>query len=195
MDISLVIAQLRAYCPALGGRVGGAADFDKGTEDVIAFRDPVTGKLAYPAAVVVPMEDDVSDNVAETGLAQTVTETISVIVEFDATADRRGQGGVSQVQAMKYALFGALLNWHIDPGRSAFGLYYAGGSLLDFDRERLFWEFRFSFDALISDADGFLPSGDPLTSIEGTIPAGGSVPPAVTPAPAPIVFNVQLPVT
>jgi hypothetical protein len=169
MDISLVIQQLRQYCPALGGRVGGAADFDTGVESVIAITDPKTGKFAYPAAVVIPLEDDAADNDLLDGNTQTVTETVGIIVEFDATADRRGQGGVSQAEAMKYALFGALLNWLIDPNRGARGLYYAGGELLSFDRARLFWMYRMSFDATITDADGFIPRGDPLTNVTETI--------------------------
>jgi len=169
MDISLVIQQLRQYCPALGGRIGGAADFEIGVESVIAITDPRTGKFAYPAAVVIPLEDDAGDNELLDGNTQTVTETIGVIVEFDATADRRGQGGVSQAEAMKYALFAALLNWLIDPARGARGLYYAGGELLTFDRARLFWIYRMSFDATITDGDGFVPRGDPLTNVTETI--------------------------
>jgi hypothetical protein len=70
---------------------------------------------------------------------------------------------------MKYALFGALLSWVIDPTRGARGLYYAGGELLTFDRARLFWMYRMSFDATISDGDGFPPSGDKLTNVTETI--------------------------
>jgi hypothetical protein len=169
MDISLVIQQLRAYCPALGGRVGGAADFETGVDTVIALTDPKTGKLVYPAAVVIPLEDDATPNEIMDGNTQNVTETVGVIVEFDASADRRGQQAVSQVEQMKYSIFRALLNWNIDPSRGARGLYYSGGELLTFDRARLFWMFRMSFDATISDADGFLPSGDPLTSVVETM--------------------------
>ena len=169
MDISRVIEQLRRYCPELGGRVGGAADFETGVESVIAITDPATGKFVYPAAVVIPLEDETGSNDLLDGNLQIVTETIGVIVEFDASADRRGQAGVSQVEAMKYAIFRALLSWNIDPERGARGLYYAGGELLTFDRARLFWMYRFNFDATISDADGFVPSGDPLTNITETI--------------------------
>jgi hypothetical protein len=170
MDISLVIQQLRQYCPALGGRIGGAADFETGVESVIAITDPTTGKFAYPAAVVIPLEDDAgASNELLDGNTQVVTETVGIIVEFDATADRRGQGGVSQAEAMKYALFGALLNWLIDPNRGARGLYYAGGELLSFDRARLFWMYRMSFDATITDDDGFILRGDPLTNITETM--------------------------
>lgn len=170
MDISLVIQQLRAYCPVLGGRIGGAADFDKGVETVIAITDPLTKQFVYPVAVVIPLEDEPGSNDILDGNLQVVTETIGIIVEFDATADRRGQGAASQVEAMKYSLFAAVLSWVIDPNRGARGLFYAGGELLDFDRARLFWMFRFSFEATISDADGFVPRGDPLTNVTQTMP-------------------------
>ena len=169
MNISLVIEQLRAWCPVLGGRVGGAADFENGVETVITINDPATGKLAYPSAVVIPLEDEPGSNDLMDGNVQQVTETIGVIVMFNASADRRGQRAVSQVERMKYALFRALLNWQIDPERGARGLYYAGGELLAFDRARLFWMFRMSFEATISDADGFIPGGDPLTNVTETI--------------------------
>ena len=169
MDISLVIEQLRQFCPVLQGRVGGAADFETGVETVIQITDPRTGKFAYPTAVVIPLEDEPGSNDLLDGNVQTVIETIGVIVEFNASADRRGQTAVSQVEAMKYQIFGALLNWNIDPERGARGLYYAGGELLTFDRARLFWMYRMSFDATISDADGFVPGGDPLVNITETI--------------------------
>ena len=169
MDISLVIEQLRQFCPALQGLVGGAADFETGVETVIQITDPKTCKFAYPTAVVIPLEDEPRSNDLLDGNIQTVIETIGVIVEFDASADRRGQTAVSQVEAIKYQIFRALLNWNIDPERGARGLYYAGGELLTFDRARLFWMYRMSFDATISDADGFVPGGDPLVNITETI--------------------------
>jgi hypothetical protein len=190
MDLNLVILQLREFCPLLEGRVAGAADFDTGVETVMAITDPGTGRLAYPSAAVIPLEDDATGNDALDGNYQVVTETIGVIVEFDSTADRRGQAGVSQVEAMKYALFRALLSWRIDPAKSSKGLYYAGGELITFDRARLFWEFRFSFDALISDADGFTPCGDPLVVIEATLPV--NPPEDDTPAPTSPTIEIQV---
>ncbi len=173
MDLTAVINQLRTCCLPLGGRVGGAADFDTGIETVVQITDPVTGGLVYPVAVVIPLADDAADNSLTGGgeLSQIVTETVGVIVEFDASVDRRGQGAVSQVEAMKYSLFAALLNWQINPARAdrGRGLYYAGGELVTFDRARLFWTFRFSFDALVTDADGFIISGDPLTDVKTTV--------------------------
>jgi len=169
VNLDLVITQLRAYCPALLA-VAGVADFDTGMKTVVAISDPGTGALIYPVAVVMPLDDEADPNDTLAGLSQVVTETIGVIVEFDASADRRGQGGVSQVETMKYALFRALLNWQVDGTRAARGLYYGGGELLEFDRARLFWQFRFSHDATITEADGFQNYGPPLASILSTVP-------------------------
>lgn len=171
MDISLVIDQLRRFCPALGGRVGGAADFENGTETVVTIMDPRTGKLAYPSAVVIPLEDEPGGNDLLDGTLQTVVETVGIIAMLDATADRRGQTAASGVEALKYQIFRALHGWNIDPARGARGLYYAGGELLTFDRARLFWMYRMSFEATITDADGFQPGGDPLMGIVETIHA------------------------
>jgi hypothetical protein len=167
LNLSNVIAQLRAYCPPLGGRVGGAADYAVGTDTVIAFTD-ASGMLAYPAAVVIPLEDEAEDPDSLQGpqLNQNITERIGVIVEFDASADRRGQAGVDQVQAMKYALHAAILNWNPDPARSSNGLRYAGGRLLDLDRARLFWQFDYALSVFLSDADGWPLRGDPLTDVQ-----------------------------
>lgn len=170
MNLDLVITQLRAYCSPLGGRVGGAADFSTGTETVIALTDP-DGKLAYPCAVVIPLDDQAEemDDAQGPQLNQMVTERMGVIVEFDASADRRGQTGVDQVQAMKYALHAAVLNWNPEPARSTNGLRYAGGRLLQLDRARLFWQFDYQLQCLLTDGDGFQLRGDPLTDIEGHI--------------------------
>lgn len=170
MNLDTVITQLRTYCAPLAGRVGGAADFDTGTEGVLAFTDS-TGALAYPAAVVIPLDDDATDLDALPGpqLNQTVIERIGVVVEFDTTADRRGQAGVDQVQAMKYALHGAILNWNPEPLRSTNGLRYGGGRLLKLDRARLFWQFEYTLSVLLTDGDGFQLRGDPLTDIESIV--------------------------
>jgi hypothetical protein len=188
MDVNKVITQLRTFCPMLGNRVGGAANFDT-AEGVVGFTDPATGKPVYPAAVVVPLEDDAARDDDLSSLTQlTVTEKIAVIVEFDASSDRRGQGAVDQVEAMKYALYRALLNWYIDQDIASQGLYYVGGQLLSFDRARVFWQFVFALDVTITDADGFQTSGDPLTNIS-TDPAA---PPIIDGA---FDFPVSIPLT
>jgi hypothetical protein len=183
LNLDTVITQLRTYCAPLGGRVGGAADFDVGTEAVIAFTD-ATGALVYPAAVAIPLEDEAIDNDALPGpqLNQTVTERIGIVVEFDSTADRRGQASVDQVDAMKYAIHAAILNWNPSPGRSTGGLRYAGGRLLKLDRARLFWQFEYSLSVMLTDGDGWQLRGDPLTDALATVT--GLEPPIIFDIPA-----------
>ena len=192
MNLNTVIQQLRTYCPTLAGRVGGAADFDTGVETVVAMTNPSTGVLAYPSAVVIPLDDDTEGNDLMIGLSQQVTETIGVVVTFDATADRRGQAPVTQVEAMKYELFRALLNFRIQDDRTSLGIFYAGGSLLMFDRARLFWEFRFSHRILITDADGFPTYGDPLEEITSTVPVPVPLPDPPQDPAIPIVFSLEV---
>ena len=191
MSLDLIIQQLRTYCPLLEGRVAGAADFDTGVESVLAFTDPDTGALAYPSAIVIPGGGDVEPNTDLSGSWQIITESYSVVVEFDATADRRGQAGASQIDAMKFAIFSAILYWRINPDRNAKGFYFAGDNYLTNDRARLFWEFRFGLNVTITDADGFIPRGDPLTEALSIIPV--PTPPPIAPQePAiPIVLDVK----
>lgn len=178
MNLENVAAQAKQYVPALGGRVSGAADFASGLESTV--------NLELPAGFVLALEDDAGENENWPGLQQTVTERIGVVVEFSNTtgsdADARtGFAGVNQVEVMKFALYSALLSW-IPPdqvGRAARGLSYGGGRLLTFDRSRLFWQFEFTLDTTITDADGFPISGDPLIEVTGTLQPTGSGAPIV----------------
>jgi hypothetical protein len=183
MDLSLVVLQLKTYVPTLGSRISGAADFASGLESTV--------NLELPAGFVLALEDDAGENDSWPGLFQSVTERIGVVVEFsnatgsDADA-RTGFAGVDQVYAMRGNIFSALLSW-IPPdqvGRAARGLSYGGGRLLTFDRARLFWQFEFTLDTTITDADGFPISGDPLIEVTGTIQPAGD------PSPAPIIFDI-----
>lgn len=171
MNLDFVIAQIRQNCPVLGNRVAGAADYDTGIEAV--------ANLDLPSAFVVPLMDEAGPNETDAGLWQGVTERIGVVVEFDNTADRRGQGASDQVYPMRTALWRALLNWRPEdaadgtppdgvlPGPR--GMTYAGGRLLGFDRKRLFFQFEFEIEGRISDADGYVVAGDPLTQIFGAV--------------------------
>lgn len=158
MNINQIISQLRSYCPALEGRVAGSADFDTGVDTTV--------NMALPAAYVIPLDDETSENLDMSGLQQLVHERIAVIVEFDASTDRRGQAAVSQVEAMKYDLFAALLNWQIAPARAVKGIEYAGSRLLAFDRARLFYQWDFALETTISDEDGYQVTAIPITEID-----------------------------
>lgn len=158
MLLDPVINQLRQFTPQLK-TVGGAADFNAGLESVVNPED-------LPSAYVVPLADVASENSFMTGLNQMVEERISVVVEFDNAPDRRGQSAVSQVEAMKYAIFRSLLNWRNDTMRAVRGLQYAGGRLLGMDRGRLWWSYDFSCEVTIDDTDGFQVQAVDLIEID-----------------------------
>jgi hypothetical protein len=160
MKIDKVIEQLKAYAAMFEGRVAGAADFAQGVESQVW--------LTLPAAYVIPLDEDATENVDTTSLRQYVTERIGVIVEIDNSTDRRGQAAATSIDDARTWIFKALLNWHIDPNRSARGLYYGGGQLREFDRARLFYQFEFCLDSTISYDDGFQVGGTPLTQFDKT---------------------------
>ena len=168
MNIDDVVTQLRGYCPFFGGRVAGAADYHNGIATGTAW-------LEVPAAYVVPLDDDAADNDALNGLRQTVTERIGVVVNW-TTIDRRGQTPAGALAAARQQIFAALLNWKPAGANAARGMAYAGGSMLDFDRARLFYQFDFTLETMITDADGWQWPDATLTEIDAT-----SVQPAGTP--------------
>lgn len=161
MNLDLVMTQLKTYAPMFGGRVAGAANFAVGLETQVW--------MDLPAAYVIPLDEDASENLDVAGLRQTITERIGIIVELDNAADRRGQAPAATLNDARAAVFAAVLGWHIAPDRSARGLYYGGGQLREFDRARLFYQFEFCLDATYTYADGFQqPPGVPLVMFQKT---------------------------
>jgi hypothetical protein len=53
--LGATIEQLRAYCPLFGGRVAGAADFQKGLRDY-------NENMPLPAAYVLPLDQESDGN-------------------------------------------------------------------------------------------------------------------------------------
>ena len=145
--------------------MAGAADFATGLERQVW--------LALPAAYVVPLEDEVTSNDEQNALRQIVTERIGVIVEFDNSPDRRGQGVTLNYETMRTALFAALINWHATPdAASVNGMQYDGGHLVQFDRARLFFQWDFSREILIDETDGFQIGSVPLLEIDANSDPG-----------------------
>lgn len=159
--IDATISQLRAYCPPLNGNVAGAADFRLGLQNYNAT-------LPLPAAYVVPLDQDSDGNQVMTGLVQVVTKRIGVIVEFDASIDRRGQDPAMSYDDMEAALFAAILNWLPEDCRTLNnqGYWFHGGRFLDLDRARLFYQWEFALNWQITDSDGWQQPSVPLESIE-----------------------------
>ncbi|MDE2342920.1 MAG: hypothetical protein KGL63_05930 [Betaproteobacteria bacterium] len=179
MNIDAVAAQLRSVAAIFNGSVAGAAAYANAVVDQTW--------LPLPAAYVIPDEEDAEPNESMTGTYQQVHERVSVIVVFPTLSaggnqdltDRRGQAAAAQLRSIRAAIFKALLNWRPDPDGidtteqiEARGMYYVGGRFPQegaFDRARFFYQFTFGLDTLITDSDGWQPTGVPLTQVKATI--------------------------
>ncbi len=165
MDIDAIIAQLKAAAPFFGGRVAGGAEWE-------LTRDQAW--LSFPAAYVMPEEIDAEPNKQATGLRQTVTHVVAVIVELDNSvpavgADRRGQTQATDaVGPLLTLLWKALLNFRPSTENCARGYWFVGAEYLQSDRARLIWKFRFALETFISDWDGVQLAAEPLTDLRIT---------------------------
>jgi len=162
MNIQAVISQLKTYAPIFGNRVAGAAEFAQSVEKQVF--------ITLPAAYVMPRDEDAERNNEGTNcLFQRVWERITVVVELDNSTNRQGTVAITSVETVKYVVFAALLNWRIDPNNCPRGLEYAGGRLGNVDRGRLFYEFDYQLEVIITDDDGFQVTPDVLNTIETDI--------------------------
>jgi hypothetical protein len=139
MLIAPVITRLRAEVAAFADRVAGAADLAAAEGQ---------DSLGVPSAFVVPLEDEVQDNSTAGGLTQEIEETIGVIVCVSNTADERGQAAADGLEAIRQALFAALLDW--PPAEGYGGLEYRGGFIVTMNRARLWWRYDFAATGVIS---------------------------------------------
>lgn len=178
MIIAGFIAQLRANAPVFGGRVAGAAEFVRGLRDY-------TTSLPLPAAYVLPLDQDVErGNDSWGGLQQLVHIGVGVAVELDAQTDRRGQAPAMDLDGVREQVWGSVLNYRLDDCHMARGAYYRGARGLDLDRARLWYQFEFTVDWQITDADGYPGDpGVPVASLEldgfhapGAVGVPGSLP-------------------
>ena len=171
MDLVRVIAHLKAHVPLLEGRVAGAAEFSA----------MMAGELRpeiYPAAYVIPLGESAEDNDAMNAVYQVVTERLGVVVAFDNTADRRGQGVTQLYRPMRAALFAALLNWRgTDPDRALRGFELGSGGLLQQDRARVFYQWEFTLLTAWTECDGWQQPSTPLLAIEANQQPGDPQPP------------------
>jgi hypothetical protein len=160
--MAATIAQIRAYCPLLGGRVSGAADFRLGLE---AYN---TAPTALPYTYVIPLGSEADGPGSMTGIYEHLRITMGIVVEFSATADRRGQQAAMDAEAMEVCLNSAILNWEPIPclTQNRQGYWLAGGRFLDLDRARLFYQWEYALNTILTDAEGWHPDSVPLTGIE-----------------------------
>ncbi|AOX16923.1 phage tail terminator protein [Kozakia baliensis] len=164
MNVDQVIAQIKAYTKFFNhdgaAQVAGAAE---------AAQVVDKAWLKRPAAYVIALDDAAGDNMSMNGLDQDVEESIAVIVDLDNTPDQRGQFAASTVDQARADLFSCLLNWLPGGANASRGFQYGGGHLIQLDRARLHWQFRFSLKILITDGDGWQAPSEPITEIDATL--------------------------
>lgn len=132
MNINNIIAQLRTRAIEFGGRVGGAATFK-----IL----PEAANMIVPAAYVIPSDENPGENEASNGYRQSVEDSFFVIVVLDNTADERGQGAAIGVHEIRKALIRSIVGWK--PEEHYDSIDYDGGSLLQMDRNRMYYQFEF----------------------------------------------------
>ena len=151
MILEATIEQLRTYCPLLGGRVAGAAQFQLGLQNY-------NTNMPLPAGYVLPLgQSSEGLDVMSGGYYQFVHKAVGVVVEFDAKPDRRGQAPAMQFDEMEAAIFGSLLNWV--PGlcitRNRQGYWFEGARFLDLDRARCFYQWEFALNTILDSDDAW----------------------------------------
>lgn len=131
MKISLIVAHLRAYCPAFSGRVSAGIDWD-----AVA----TSAKLSHPSAYVIAAGDDAGGNDLQNGVRQDITDLFDVILVLDST-DERGQEAADLLHDLRADLWKALVGWK--PGTEYDPIEYGGGSLVFINRARVVYRFSF----------------------------------------------------
>jgi len=161
MNLNLVIAQLRTYCPSFAGRVAGAAKFKQLEE---------TASMDVPVAYVIPLDDNPGERMSLNDVRQPLIESFAVVVALSNLPDERGQAAVNSAHdTIRAELWHALIGWQPDVVTYR-GVEYQGGNLLDLDRARLWYQFDFGAYMEIAPEDGWqgielaaLPHFDGLT--------------------------------
>lgn len=157
MQLSLIITQLRAYCPSFSSRVGGAAEWN-----VI----PDATALTFPCAYVVPLDDNPAGQRSQNGYRQEVRDGFAVIVRIANTADERGQAAVDSVRTLRAEIWKALLGWQ--PSTAYAAIEYEGGNLLQINRAVLDYQLEFSASMELDESDTWLSVRDAaLPDLEG----------------------------
>ncbi|WP_442890196.1 phage tail terminator protein [Arsenophonus sp. PmNCSU2021_1] len=133
MKLSPIIAALRTLCPRFENRVGSVSQY----EDL-----PNCGKLALPAAYVIPGEDVVGEQRSQTDYWQSLTESFYVVVILNNARNQQGHyPSVDTLNEVRSEIWRALLGWQPEPGCGA--INYAGAE--DADSNRAEYHYLTSF--------------------------------------------------
>lgn len=143
MKLSLIIAALRTLCPRFENRVGSVSQY----EDL-----PDCGKLALPAAYVIPGEDVVGEQRSQTDYWQSLTESFYVVVILNNGRNQQGQyPSVDTLNEVRSEIWRALLGWEPEPGCGA--INYAGAEEADSNRAEYHYLFKFNTETDINAED------------------------------------------
>lgn len=146
MRIVPIILRLRTANTRFKNNIGGAAELD------IARKNTLKADMAF----VIPLNDDVTANVNENAINQTITERFSVIVALandTSQADKTGLIANNLVHDVRSEIFRAILGYEIKGSDSM--ITYAGGQLLNIHSAYLWYQFDFEFQSRIVGFDGY----------------------------------------
>lgn len=144
MQLETVVAALRTRCPSFFQRIAGAAEFKM---------LPESASLAVPCAFVIPIDDNPGDAMSQNDVRQALTDSFAVVIAVNNKPDERGQSASNDVHNLRAELWHALLGWR--PSLDYNGITYEGGTLLQVDRARLWYQFEFGADMEIGPEDGY----------------------------------------
>lgn len=151
MRLGLIAAKIIAASTRFENRVGGTVELDLA----------ITSTLQKDMAFVVPLGETASPNENDTIINQLVTERFAVVVALASDTSQRDKSGITAYDTVDDAradIFHAILGWTM-PDTDYF-ISYAGGSILDFSRAYLWYEFDFDCAVRIGQDDGVTEEGD-----------------------------------
>lgn len=144
MELRQIILALRERVPDFQQRVSGAAEFRP---------LPEAAKLQLPAAYVIPLHDETSEQKSQNDYWQDCTDGFSVVVALDNRPDELGLASIDDaIHLVRRKLWRALLRWSPSPEYTR-GIEYRGGVLLDMNRAILYYKFDFQATFEIGDED------------------------------------------
>lgn len=133
MDLSPIVARIKAQCPALR-TVGVSAD----------MQAAIDGVVATPAAFVLPLREQGQNLGMTSSTGLRLTQHFGVLLVLANKRDAAGAAALDALHAQRVALRTALLGWVVDAA-SGQPVGYSSGSLVNLDSEgRLWWMDEFS---------------------------------------------------
>jgi hypothetical protein len=160
------------------------------------FKENVAGaiELAYVSkntllkecAFVIPLSEICDTNLYHNGINQKFTEKFGVVVAIRNDLDLKDRTGLTAYDVLhdvRTEIFSSILNWQVLGTESV--IYYNGASLLDINTAWVWYQYEFSMESRLTEADGvedgytdelesfytqFVLSPSPIFPYEGTLP-------------------------